>query len=84
MIHVVIAQNWKAFNWYCRKNSLDALDRKVTIPLITFSDKYRLYGRDLHSHKLAVVGKIEEKLLNQFVRELSHYGIRVPKEKPKG
>jgi hypothetical protein len=75
-VTVVIAESWPVFEQYCAKHDIDHSDRKVVIPLVTFSDKYRLWGRKMSIRRARVmrVGNVEPGLLKAFKHELTKEG----------
>lgn len=74
----VIAQNWRALEWWSRKNGKNPANRKEVIPLIEPTDRYRLYGRNVSG--AAIVGEIDAKTMAVFRHELSKFRIKLPGE----
>jgi len=76
-MNVIIAQSWKAFEWWCRKNGADQRDRNQVIPLIQASDRYRLYGRNLSGWAVVTVGAIDNHNMTVFVETLKKQGVNI-------
>jgi hypothetical protein len=74
----VVAQNWRAFEWWCERNEKNPNDRKQVIPLIEPTDRYRVYGRNVGG--AVVVGKVDSGTLNVFRNELAKFRINLPGE----
>lgn len=74
---LVVAESWQTFEWYCKSQGIDARDRLRAIPLITYSDKYRLNRRVCRGAKIVRVGSIDPKVWKTFVHELNKHGIEV-------
>lgn len=74
---VIIAESWRAFEWWCSKNNVDGRDRKVVIPLIRVEDRYRLYGRQLAGWQVVKVGRIEMSNYKVFADTLREQGAEV-------
>ena len=71
---IVMADSWNSFDWYCSKNGLDRNDRKKVVPLVTYSDVYRLYGKDLKDANAVRVGEVKPDMLQHFRWHLKRYG----------
>lgn len=74
---LVIAQNWQAFEWYCKQSGEDPGDRLRTIPLIQYSDKHRINRRVCRGAKIVRVGKIDSELYKTFKQQLKKFGLEV-------
>jgi len=72
---VVIAQNWNAFDYWCSRNGISPTDRVAAIPLISYTDRYRLSGKDLTGARVVKVGTINEFNLSAFTKELNARGV---------
>ena len=71
---VIIAETYEQYERICTKHGLDQKDRKQAIPLVMWTDKYRLYGRDLKGSKVLRIGNIHPEFLKTVKRELQKSG----------
>jgi hypothetical protein len=72
---IVIAETWKAFEWWCRRNKVDPRDRRSAIPLISADDSFRIYGRVASGAQVVKVGDIDIDTLAVFRRQLIKSGV---------
>lgn len=71
---VVIAETWEHYDRYCERHDIDPKDRKKVVPLVTFPDKYRIWGRNLRGCKVVRVGNVSKTLMREFSAELKKSG----------
>ena len=76
---IVIAESFAAFEWWCSRNNVDPGDRRRAVPLVTFSDKFRLNKRNVTGCRVVKVGNILKVNEDDFMRQLKFFGY-VPKE----